>query len=99
MLLFYPILIGDITQLDKNIQAMAISESLAKKFFGNVWESTALGETVHINDNGDFRVEAIYADFPKNSSIKNLNFLQNGVSFIFIHIFFKTDLNLKDEDL
>ena len=67
----YPVLVGDITQLDKKINALAISESLAKKFFGNVWESTALGETVHIFDNGDFIVEAVYADFPENSSIKN----------------------------
>ena len=67
----YPILHGDITQLDKNINAMAISESLAKNFFGNVWESTALGETIHIHDNGDFTVEAIYANFPENSSIQN----------------------------
>ncbi|MEO1260980.1 MAG: ABC transporter permease [Bacteroidota bacterium] len=67
----YPVLIGDITQLDKKINALAISESLAKRFFGNVWESTALGEMIHIFDNGDFIVEAVYADFPENSSIKN----------------------------
>lgn len=67
----YPILLGDISQLDKKINALAISENLATKIFGNVWQSTALGEVVHIHDLGDFSIEAVYADFPQHSSIQN----------------------------
>jgi ABC-type antimicrobial peptide transport system permease subunit len=67
----FPIIQGDITQLDKKINAIAISKGLAEKFFGNTWKQTALGQTIHIHDNGDYLVEAIYADFPVNSSIKN----------------------------
>ncbi len=67
----YPVLMGDVTQLDKKIASIAISESLAKKLFGNIWESTALGQTIEIYDNGEYTVDAVYADFPENSSFQN----------------------------
>ena len=67
----YPIVLGDISQLDKKPEALAISETLANKFWGADWKRNALGSSVHILDNGDFTVEAVYQDFPKNSSIQN----------------------------
>lgn len=67
----FPILSGDITQLNKKPEALAISESLAKRFWGSDWTSKAIGSSVTILDNGDFTVEAVYKDFPKNSSIQN----------------------------
>ena len=67
----FPILQGDVTQLDKKIDAIAVSESLAKSLFGESWPTTSLGKTVHIHDNGDFTIEAVFADFPNASSIKN----------------------------
>ncbi|NND32393.1 MAG: FtsX-like permease family protein, partial [Saprospiraceae bacterium] len=67
----FPILHGDIDQLDKKVDAMAISESLASRLFGPSWQNMALGKTVHIHDNGDFTIEAIYADFPERSSLQN----------------------------
>ena len=67
----FPVLQGDINQLDNKVDAIAISVSLAHRLFGLTWETTALGETVHIHDNGDFSVEAIYANFPNNSSLQN----------------------------
>ena len=67
----YPVIMGDISQLDEKMDAMAVSENLAKKLFGNVWESTALGETIHIHNDGNYEIVAIYADFPENSSIQN----------------------------
>ncbi|MBK8501110.1 MAG: ABC transporter permease [Saprospiraceae bacterium] len=67
----FPILQGDITQLDKKIEAMAVSTSLAKQLFGETWQTTALGKTVHIHDNGDFTIAAIFANFPNASSLKN----------------------------
>lgn len=67
----YPIVLGDITQLDKKPEALAISESLAEKFWGNEWKTKAIGSSVQIMDNDDFTVEAVYKDFPNNSSIQN----------------------------
>ncbi len=67
----FPILQGDITQLDKKIEAIAISESLAKRIWGESWSKNAIGSNLHIYDNADFTVEAVYADFPKQSSIQN----------------------------
>lgn len=67
----FPVLLGEITQLDKKPEAIAISESLALRFWGDSWMKKAIGSSVKILDNGDFTVEAVYADFPKSSSIKN----------------------------
>ena len=67
----YPITLGDISQLDKKPEALAISENLANKFWGNEWRSKAIGSTVRIIDNGDFTVEAVFIDFPNNSSVQN----------------------------
>ncbi|MEM8927512.1 MAG: FtsX-like permease family protein [Bacteroidota bacterium] len=67
----YPVLLGNIETLDEKPEALAISESLAKGFWGNDWQLHALGSPVHIYDNGDYAVEAVYKDFPKASSIQN----------------------------
>ncbi len=67
----FPISLGDISQLDKKTEAMAISESFAARIWGADWPTEALGSIIHIHDNGDFTVEAVYADFPESSSIQN----------------------------
>lgn len=67
----YPVLLGNIETLDEKPEAIAISESLAKRFWGDDWEQNALGSSVHIYDNGDYAVEAVYQDFPSASSIQN----------------------------
>ena len=69
--LSYPVLVGDISQLDKKPEAIVISENLAHRIWGATWMKEAMGSTVTILDNGDFTVEAIFADFPANSSIQN----------------------------
>ncbi len=66
----FPILAGDISELGEKKEAIAISETLANKFFGNIWQSTAIGETITISNVGDFLVTAVYKDFPPNSSIQ-----------------------------
>lgn len=66
-----PVLLGDINSLDQKPEAVAISESLAKRFWGDIWREKALGSPVHIYDNGDYAVEMVYADFPSHSSIQN----------------------------
>lgn len=67
----FPVLLGDITQLDKKPEALVISESLAHRFWGDDWKSKALGSSIKILDNGDFTVEAVYKDFSQQSSIQN----------------------------
>ena len=67
----FPILVGDISQLDKKPETIAISESLAHRFWGDEWIKKAIGSNVKISDNGVFIVEAVYADFPQSSSIQN----------------------------
>ncbi len=70
-ILSFPIIQGDVSQLDQKVNSMVISESLAKKIFGNTWKSNALGQTIHIHDNGDFSIAAIYEDFPEKSTLQN----------------------------
>ncbi|MEX0288247.1 MAG: ABC transporter permease [Flavobacteriaceae bacterium] len=68
----FPVLIGDISQLDKKPDAIVISESLAHKFWGDSWMEKAIGGSVEILDiDGTYTVEAVFKDFPKNSSIQN----------------------------
>lgn len=67
----YPIVLGDISQLDKKPEALVISETMAKKFWGEGWREIAIGQSVEILDNGDFTVEAVFKDLPGNSSIQN----------------------------
>ncbi len=67
----FPVLMGDVQQLDKKVDAIAISKNIAQRFFGHVWAEASLGETIHIHDIGDFIIEAVFEDFPHNSSVQN----------------------------
>ncbi|WP_298477436.1 ABC transporter permease [uncultured Maribacter sp.] len=67
----FPILQGDISRLDNKPEAIAISESLALKVWGENWKRKAIGNPIQILEIGNFTVEAVYKDFPKNSSIQN----------------------------
>ena len=67
----FPIIAGDATQLDKKVETIVISESLAQRMWGDNWRNMAIGSTIQIMDNGDFSVEAVYKDFPTHSSIQN----------------------------
>ncbi|MEM6963824.1 MAG: ABC transporter permease [Bacteroidota bacterium] len=65
-----PILAGTVRDLEEQQSAVVISESLATKFFGNTWRSTAIGATINLSEVGDLLVSAVYQDFPSNSSIQ-----------------------------
>jgi len=67
----FPVLAGQIKDLDEQQRSIAISESLAQKFFGDQWLSTAVGSTVNLNDLGDFVVRAVYENFPASSSMQH----------------------------
>ena len=47
--------------------AIVLSESLARKYFGR---QAAVGQTVTIKDVGDFQVTAVMQDMPQNSSLQ-----------------------------
>ncbi|MEM1338812.1 MAG: ABC transporter permease [Bacteroidota bacterium] len=67
----FPVIQGDIQQLDQKPEAIAISERLAERIWGNSWTTTAIGKNIHILDNGDFIVEAVFQNLPASSSIQN----------------------------
>lgn len=46
--------------------SIALSESIAKKLFGN---NSALGKTIRLDKKADFNVTAIYKDYPKDSHL------------------------------
>ncbi|HMQ46881.1 MAG TPA: ABC transporter permease [Saprospiraceae bacterium] len=77
----FPIVLGDISQLDKKPEAIAISESLAKSLFGNIWKTNAIGESIRLHNEGDFTVEAVYEDFPGRSSFQS-DFIYNIQHFL-----------------
>ncbi len=81
----FPIIAGDISQLDKKPETIVISERLAKRIWGNNWLKQAIGSNIHIHDNSNFTVEAVYKDFPKHSSVQN-------------DFYYSFDQHLKDND-
>nr|WKN38888.1 ABC transporter permease [Tunicatimonas sp. TK19036] len=52
--------------------SVAISVSLAKKYFGDDWRTQAIGGTIHddVNGRGDFRVSGVFEDVPHQSSLQ-----------------------------
>ena len=66
----YPILAGDIKQLDEKINSIAISENLAKKLFGDSWRNESIGQNIAIEDMEEHSVELVFANMPENSSVK-----------------------------
>ena len=69
-ILSFPIIQGDIDQLDEVLNGIAISQDMAKRFFGRDWESEALGESLRINDRDEFVVQAIFENIPQRSSLQ-----------------------------
>lgn len=64
----FPVLHGQIKQIDENLSGLAVSESLAKKLFGEQYSERIGAEIVF---NGEpFTVEAIFEDIPANSTLQ-----------------------------
>jgi len=66
----FPVIRGDASLLFVNPNAIAISEKMAGRFFP---ESDPLGSTLRVNHKGDeflLTIQAVFKDFPRNSSIK-----------------------------
>jgi len=59
-----PFIHGDPESALKNPFSVVISQSAARKYFG---DQNPLGETLVINNNTDFKVAGVFADMPANS--------------------------------
>ena len=62
-----PFLAGDSQNPFPTIESMVISESSAKKLFGN---EDPLGKRFKVNEGWEFIVSGVFADFPPNSHLK-----------------------------
>ncbi len=60
-----PLLSGDVVQSLNSRYNIVLTEKMAKKLFGN---ESALGKTVRIDSNANFKVSAVLKDLPSNSS-------------------------------
>ncbi|MDX2245369.1 MAG: permease prefix domain 2-containing transporter [Bacteroidia bacterium] len=66
----YELLEGDPANVLKDLKSLAISEDLARKYFGENWKGNTLGKTIRINNNRDVTVTGVFANVPDNSSLK-----------------------------
>jgi putative ABC transport system permease protein len=74
----YPLLEGSpLTALNSPV-SLAISDKMAKQFFGSAAE--AFGKTIRLDNKKDLSVTAVFADCPSNSSHK-FDFLVNWATF------------------
>ncbi len=66
----FPLIQGNpATALDEP-HAIAISESLAEKYFGADWRSTAIGQTLRMENRLDLTVTGIFEDVPETSTLR-----------------------------
>lgn len=77
----FPILKGTVEDLAGGPPTIALSESLAYKFFGDEWSEKAVGSSISMNDVDTFAVNAVFQDFPVNSSIQ-YDFVYSFDSFL-----------------
>lgn len=58
---------GDASTAQPNTNTVAISESIARRYFGT---GVAEGKTISLDDGKDYRVGAVFRDFPENTHIR-----------------------------
>ena len=64
----FPLIAGDQKTALNDVSSIAISESLAQKYFGSVGH--AMGKTIRLDHQEDYRVSGIFEDTPKNSTLQ-----------------------------
>jgi hypothetical protein len=64
----FPLLVGNPSSSLQSPTSIAISENMAKKYFGST--SVAMGKTIRVNNQRDFQIEAIFENVPEHSSLK-----------------------------
>ena len=66
----FPFLLGDPSTALEDISSIAISESLAAKYFGRNWETEALGKTLRMENRKDFVVTGVFKDTDSRSTLQ-----------------------------
>ncbi|MBV9963480.1 MAG: ABC transporter permease, partial [Parafilimonas sp.] len=64
----FPFVQGNATTAFSQLYSMVITESTAKKFFGN--EKNVIGKTVRVDNKQDYVITGVLKDIPKNSSVR-----------------------------
>jgi putative ABC transport system permease protein len=73
----YPLLLGNAEAALNTPTSIAISEKMARAFFGSA--DAAMNRTIRWEDNRNFTVTAVFADVPRNSSFK-FEFVMNWMA-------------------
>jgi len=64
----FPFVEGDAKTAFKELHSMVITQSTAKKFFGN--ETNVIGKTVRVDNKQDYVITGVIKDIPKNSTVQ-----------------------------
>lgn len=64
----FPFVQGNAKTAFKDLYSMVITETTAKKFFGN--EKNVLGKTIRLDKKQDYVITGVLKDIPKNSSVQ-----------------------------
>jgi putative ABC transport system permease protein len=75
----FPIIRGTATDALKDPASISISRKMAKHFFGS--PEAAMGRTIRCENKRDFKVTAVFEDFPQYSSIK-FDFIGNWFYYL-----------------
>lgn len=63
----FPLIMGDIRSVLSGPGNIVLSESMAKKYFGDV---SPIGKTIHLNNESEKLVTGVFADIPENSHLR-----------------------------
>lgn len=66
----FPFLAGDKTSALEDVYSIAISESLAAKYFGSNWKEEALGKSIKFDNRKDFTITAVFKNPGNHSSLQ-----------------------------
>jgi len=64
----FPFVQGNAKTAFKDLHSMVITQSTAKKFFGN--EKDVIGKTVRVDNKQDYVITGVIKDIPKNSTVQ-----------------------------
>ncbi|MGN6193579.1 MAG: ABC transporter permease [Ginsengibacter sp.] len=64
----FPFVQGNAETAFKDLHSMVITQSTAKKFFGN--DKDVLGKTVRVDNKQDYVISGVIKDIPKNSTVQ-----------------------------
>jgi putative ABC transport system permease protein len=66
----FPFIAGDPATALNDLHSVVISETLAKKYFGDNWKGDALGKSFKIDNEQEFAITGIFQDPGTNSSLR-----------------------------